>query len=132
MAMNRRHPEGCLLVQGALAAGPACEPIRKELCVRRKSAEALLHRRLERALEEGDLPARAEPAKLARFLITLIWGMSVQAAGGATRADVEELAEVALRWWTNAMMPTFSSAKEPTPAIGRRATTILPRQTRQR
>src|SRR4051812_14500837 len=31
MAMNPRHPDGCLLVHGALATGPLSESIRKEL-----------------------------------------------------------------------------------------------------
>jgi AcrR family transcriptional regulator len=99
MVMNRRHPDGCLLVQGALASGPGCELIRKELTQRRRAAEALVRRRLERALAEGDLPARAEPTTLARYVITIVWGMSVQASGGATRAELEDIAAMAMRTW---------------------------------
>src|SRR5581483_2941236 len=40
MVMHPRHPDGCLLVQGALAAGPAAAAIRKELSLRRAAAEA--------------------------------------------------------------------------------------------
>src|SRR5439155_19000007 len=35
MVMNPLHPDGCLLVQGALASGPAAESIRMELTLRR-------------------------------------------------------------------------------------------------
>ena len=31
MVLNPQHADGCLLVQGALAAGPPAESIRKEL-----------------------------------------------------------------------------------------------------
>src|SRR5579884_3740938 len=31
MVMHPRHPDGCLLVQGALASGPECQSIAKEL-----------------------------------------------------------------------------------------------------
>ena len=86
MVMNPRHPDGCLLVQGALAAGPAAASIRKELSLRRAAAEAAVRRRLERAIAEADLPANVKPAKLARYILTVLWGLSVQAAGGATRA----------------------------------------------
>jgi AcrR family transcriptional regulator len=99
MTMNPRNPDGCLLVQGALAAGPMTTEVREELSRRRAGAEAAVRRRFARAVEEGDLPEHADPAKLARFVVTVIWGMSVQAAGGATRGELEEIAEMALRTW---------------------------------
>ena len=99
MVMHRDHPDGCLLVHGALAAGPTGEPIRKELNRRRAGAEALVRRRFERAIAERDLPKGVDPAKLARYIVTVIWGMSVQAAGGATRAQLKEIAEQALQSW---------------------------------
>ena len=97
MAATRGHADGCLLVQGALASGAATEPIRAELAGLRAAAEAAVRRRLTRARDEGDLPAGADPAALARYLMTVIWGLSVQAAGGATRRQLEEVAEMARR-----------------------------------
>ena len=99
MAMHPRHPDGCLLVQGALVAGPAAESIRKELSLRRAAAESAVRRRFETAVAHADLPASVAPAQLARYVITVIWGLSVQAAGGATRAQLEEVAEMAMRAW---------------------------------
>jgi AcrR family transcriptional regulator len=99
MVMNPRHPDGCLLVQGALAAGPAAASIRKELSLCRAAAEAAVRRRLERAIAEGDLPANVHAAKLARYILTVLWGLSVQAAGGATRAQLKEVVRLALRSW---------------------------------
>ncbi len=99
MVMNPRHPGGCLLVHGALTSGPGGESICKELSLRRKNAEALVRRRFERAVAEGDLPAGVDAGKLARYIVTVLWGMSVQAAGGATRGQLDEVAEQALRCW---------------------------------
>jgi AcrR family transcriptional regulator len=99
MVIDPRHPDGCLLVQGALASGPNDTWVQKELSRRRAGAEALVRRRFERAIKEGDLPSRVDPAKLARYIITVIWGMSVQAAGGATRAQLREIARHAMRSW---------------------------------
>jgi AcrR family transcriptional regulator len=99
MTSNPRNPDGCLLVQGALAAGPMSGEVREELARRRAGAEAAVRRRFARAVEEGDLPPTVDVAKLARFVVTVIWGMSVQAAGGATRAQLEEIAEMAMRSW---------------------------------
>jgi AcrR family transcriptional regulator len=97
MVMSPRHPDGCLLVQGALASGPMAESITQELSRRRASAEAALRRRFEKAVAEGDLHSNADAEKLARYVITVLWGMSVQAAGGATRAQLKEIGEMALR-----------------------------------
>jgi AcrR family transcriptional regulator len=99
MVMHPRHPDGCLFVQGALASGPAAQFIGKELSLRRAAAEAAVRRRFQRAVEEGDLPAGTDAARLARYVITVIWGLSVQAAGGVTRAQLKEVADVAMRAW---------------------------------
>jgi AcrR family transcriptional regulator len=99
MVMNPRHPDGCLLVQGALASGPAAASIRKQLSLRRASAEAAVRRRFERAIADGDLPKTVNAARLARYILTVLWGLSVQAAGGATRAQLKEVAHLAMRAW---------------------------------
>ncbi len=99
MVMHPQHPDGCLLVHGALASGPEADSVRRELSVRRARAEFLIRQRFERAIKEGDLPRSVNARKLARFVATVIWGMSVQAAGGASRAQLKEIAEVALTAW---------------------------------
>lgn len=99
MVMHPQHPDGCLLVHGALAAGPDAEWVRRELSERRARAELVIRRRFEQAIKGGDLPRRVNAAKLARFVATVIWGMSVQAAGGATRAQLTEIAEQAMKAW---------------------------------
>lgn len=99
MVMRPRQPDGCLLVHGALASGPGSAAIQKELSRRRAGAEAIVRRRFERAIGEGDLPQDADAAKLAKYVVTVIWGMSVQAAGGATRVELENVARMAMRAW---------------------------------
>lgn len=93
------HPAGCLLVQGALAAGNEAASVRRELASRRDQARALLHQRLRRAKKEGDLPPHADPAAMARYLMTVLNGMAVQGAGGASRNDLRRVAEIALKAW---------------------------------
>lgn len=90
---------GCLLVHGALAGAPDKAPVRKSLADRRGQAEALIRERLEQARARGDLPPGADPAQLAAYLMTVIWGLSVQAAGGADRARLERIAAAALMAW---------------------------------
>jgi hypothetical protein len=73
--------------------------MRQELTLRRAAGEAAIRQRFERAQADGDLPADADPANLARYVATVIYGMAVQAAGGASREDLRRIAEVALRAW---------------------------------
>lgn len=94
-----KSPHGCLLVQGALACGDESTAMRKELATRRSAGELALRRRLKKAKDEGELPHNTDPADLARFYMAVMHGMSVQAAGGATRAALEGVAETALRAW---------------------------------
>src|SRR5881628_3765300 len=94
-----RNPPGCLMVQGALSCGKAGDPIRKELASRRVAGEAAIRRRLERAKSDGDLPADADPADLARYVATVIHGMAVQAASGASRDDLQRVIQTVLRAW---------------------------------
>jgi AcrR family transcriptional regulator len=99
MVANPKHPDGCLLVHGALACDPDLAPVREELSRRRAAAEALVRRRFSRAVAEGELASEDEAGRMAAFLMTVIWGLSVQAAGGAGRAELHRAAEVALRCW---------------------------------
>ena len=77
-------PPGCLTVRCALSSGEASDSIRQELANRRANVESLLCQRLARAKAEGDLPPDADPADLARYVMTVHQGMSVQATGGAS------------------------------------------------
>jgi AcrR family transcriptional regulator len=99
MVTNPHDPPGCLTVRGALSSGEEADPIRLELALRRSEGEALIRKRFERAKRVGELPSGANPADLARYLATVYQGMSVQAAGGATRGQLRRVAETALRAW---------------------------------
>ena len=90
------NPPGCLLVQGGLACGERAENIPTELASRRACMEEALRERFERARRDGDLPPKADPAALARYLSTITQGMGVQAAAGASREQLRQTAEFAL------------------------------------
>ncbi len=96
---DARNPQGCLVVQGALACGAAAESIRQELAAVRAAALALIRERLEQAQREGELPASADCDDLARYLATVVHGVAVQAASGASRAQLQRVADLAMRAW---------------------------------
>jgi len=99
MAGDPGLPAGCLMVQGALACGDAAGSVRKETAVRRATSEVALRRRLQRAKREGDLSKNADAAGLARYVMTVLQGMAVQGADGASPDQLRRIAQVALRAW---------------------------------
>ena len=92
-------PPGCLVVQAALACGETADAIRHELIARRTAAQAALGERLEQAKSSGDLPADVDPLDLARFISTVIQGMAVQAASGASRDELQRVIDLTLLAW---------------------------------
>jgi len=96
---GRGSPRGCLGVQGALVSSPDNDPVRRKLASWRRAGEAAIRARLVRAREEGELPAGADPADLARWVTTVIQGVAVQAAGGASRRQLHRVVEMTLRGW---------------------------------
>jgi AcrR family transcriptional regulator len=94
-----QNPRGCLGVQGALACGEAADSVRQELAARRAANQARIRERLMQAKADGDLPGDADPAALARFFAAVIEGMAVQAASGASRKELDAIAETALGAW---------------------------------
>jgi AcrR family transcriptional regulator len=99
LVTDSRNPGGCFMVQSALACGDTADAIRRELVKRRAEGEAALRARFERAVSEGDLPSGSDPADLARYVSTVLNGMSVQAAGGATCDELLKVVEMAMRSW---------------------------------
>ena len=95
------NPHGCMTVRCTLSSGEAADSIRLELACRRANGESMLRKRLERARTEGDLPTGADAADLARYVTTVYQGMSVQAAGGASREQLRQVVRTALKAWPN-------------------------------
>ncbi len=99
LVANPRHPRGCLIVQGALACGDGAAAARRAAADCRAAGVNALRRRFQRAKGEGDLPADASAADLARFVAAVTYGLSVQAASGASRAELTRVARVARSAW---------------------------------
>jgi AcrR family transcriptional regulator len=97
------NPPGCLLVQSGSCADQA---IPEEIARHRAEKEAKLRERFGRARDEGDLPADADPAALARYLSAVANGICMQAASGASAAELRGIAQIAL-----ASFPAPSKAK---------------------
>lgn len=96
---DRSHPAGCLINSGAMTASPRALDVQRTLRKVRLANRRLLERRITEGIESGELPADTQPKPLAQFFAATVQGMSLQARDGASRADLEDIAELALRAW---------------------------------
>lgn len=101
-ACNCEGAHGCLRVISSVTCGPAAQSIHDEVIERSNKGKQALVERLERAKMEGDLPANVDPEGLSRVLVSIIQGISVQASQGASREQLEQLAQTALALWPSA------------------------------
>jgi AcrR family transcriptional regulator len=92
-------PPGCLAINNSMPAAGSSDPVRLTLAGYRKRLQLQLTSRFERAIEEGDLCEQAEPDALARYVLTVGWGMAIEAQSGATRAHLRATVEMALKAW---------------------------------
>ena len=91
------YPRGCLSVRAALACGVDAEPIQKAMVEWRKGGEEALRKRFVKAQRAGELPRDISPADLARFIATVMAGLTVQAVNGATRDEMKRIADLVLK-----------------------------------
>jgi AcrR family transcriptional regulator len=94
---NPGNPSSCLMTQSLLACADPDDPLHQELAERRAAGEIAMRDRFERAVSEGDLPPDADPATLARFVLTVNSGLCLLAAGGASRTELLQVVQTALK-----------------------------------
>ena len=102
---NGTNPHGCLLVQAALSCGDETDCIKKELAAKRAESETLMRTRLRRAQAEGEIARSVDVAALSRFFSTILRGISVEASGGATRAQLQNVVDLAMKAWPTSTKP---------------------------
>ncbi|HJZ63730.1 MAG TPA: TetR/AcrR family transcriptional regulator [Candidatus Acidoferrum sp.] len=96
---SEKNPHGCLLVQSALTCSHESDCIKQELALKRADGDSLLRNRFARAKADGEIPANVDVAALSRYFSTVLRGMSVEASAGATRQDLENVIDLAMKAW---------------------------------
>jgi len=90
-------PGGCLLILGVVNCLPANEAVREHLLHARRKTVELVSNRLRRGVEDGELPADTDIARLAAFYHGILQAISFQARDGATQSELRALIDPALR-----------------------------------
>jgi AcrR family transcriptional regulator len=85
------EPRGCLLIQSALTCGLEAKSIKQLLSLKRKAMEAAIAKRIELTQIQRLFLMRQSPHALAKAIMTMYEGISIQAASGSTQAELKEL-----------------------------------------
>lgn len=93
------NPPGCMIVLAGLLGSPETEEVRRFLSRLRKEGEEGLRRRLDRAVETGEIAEGADTAAMAAFYTTVLHGLSIQARDGATQAELDAVVDSAMAAW---------------------------------
>jgi AcrR family transcriptional regulator len=94
-------PMGCMIVLSAMNYNARNRGVRDFLVERRRQVVTLLEQRLERAIAEGELPAKTDVKAVASFYSTVLNGLSIEARDGATPAQLKSTVDTAMSLWTS-------------------------------
>jgi AcrR family transcriptional regulator len=92
-------PHGCLLVLGAMNCTPANKGPQDYLQAIRRQAPKVLKHRLDRGVEQGELPAGLDTHSVAAFYATVVHGLGVRAGDGASRKELMAAVDGAMAAW---------------------------------
>ena len=95
-------PTGCMISLAGTHLPPALTSLRDMMAGYRRTAQAAMAARIQKGVDEGDVPKDTNVEALAAFYSALSRGMAVQARDGASRACLLEIVEIAMRAWPSA------------------------------
>ena len=91
------HPPTCMTLAGAVGCSLDASPARDLMTEIRKQNQVALRQRLLKARKSGELSKDIDLDDYTRYLSTIIAGLSIQAANGSTKAELNRTAQMALR-----------------------------------
>ncbi|MBN8939707.1 MAG: TetR/AcrR family transcriptional regulator [Rhizobiales bacterium] len=97
------HPTGCMVTLAAPATSSQSDAVCQFLVELRRQARTALERRLQRGIDDGDLPAGTDIAALTDFYSTVLQGLSIQARDGARPETMNAVVDCAMAGW-NALL----------------------------
>ena len=91
------HPPTCMTLAGAMGCSVDAAPARDLMTEIRRRNEMAIKERLQKARKVGELSKEISIDDYARYLSTLLAGLSIQAANGSTKPELKRTARMALR-----------------------------------
>lgn len=92
-------PTGCLLATSAISCSPEAADVQMELAAIRQGIENQLRKRIELAIQSGEMTSKTHARALAGLVMTIIQGLSTLARDGASRRKLLSIVELAMKTW---------------------------------
>jgi AcrR family transcriptional regulator len=93
---RRDSPSGCLLTMST-GCSSVSDGVQQMLVRKRLMARERIRERIQRGIDEGDVPPSADPASLAEFVTTIFAGMAMHARDGASKKALLATVENAMK-----------------------------------
>jgi AcrR family transcriptional regulator len=93
------RPTGCMIVLAATTYTPSTAGIRDFLAEQRRASTATVRDRLARGQADGDVPSGADTGALAAYVMSVQYGLSLQARDGAGRDELSAVVGCVLAGW---------------------------------
>ena len=104
-------PPGCMIVLAAAAGAVGNAEVRDFLADNRREVVTMLAARVERGIDEGDVPPGTDARALATFYATVLQGLSIQSRDGAPAAALHAVVDSSMAAWDTLV----AAAPAPTP-----------------
>jgi AcrR family transcriptional regulator len=88
--------KGCLLINTALTCHPENDAIKNLLAEHRKTLEGKIRKRTQQAQLKKEVATSESPNAIAKLMMSLYQGLSVQATDGASSKELQEVVKIAL------------------------------------
>jgi AcrR family transcriptional regulator len=96
---RKDQPSGCMLCLALPTCSPKYDHLQAELDRLRALSDAILLKRLERGVQDKEIPKSADLRLLVSYFRTNLLGMSLQARAGASRETLLDIGKLALQVW---------------------------------
>ncbi|GAB3499953.1 TetR/AcrR family transcriptional regulator [Amycolatopsis cihanbeyliensis] len=98
-------PHGCMIVLSATNYTPSNIGVRDYLAELRRVTQEEIRRRLDRGVEDGDLPTGVDTAAMGAFYSTVLNGLSLQARDGYGAGELDAVIDTAMAAWDRCAEP---------------------------
>ncbi|MFJ6612662.1 TetR/AcrR family transcriptional regulator [Streptomyces sp. NPDC091289] len=92
-------PSGCMIVLSATSCSQQNEQVAEHLARWRRASVTELEKRLERAVEEGELAPDTDVRSVAAFYATILHGLSIEARDGVPLERLRSTVDHAVALW---------------------------------
>jgi len=90
---------GCLGVTALVNSSDADPHVQQDVQARIQVLSDMVVERFQRAIDDGEFETPATAQALAQYLIAILQGLSIQAGAGASRQQLQHVADTTLAMW---------------------------------